>query len=129
MIKILCKNGTFKQKVKGFTPIIMREITITLSRFIHNEKTDKSYEKVMGFAAMLGMAQVFTKSEMLELLHDACEGKDPDSMIFEYFEKVLTSRSERAILRAEELCAIADAMVAYNKNLNKGPEKKPDLMC
>ena len=116
MIKIVAKNGTFKQKVKGFTPIVMHEISTALSRFIKNEKTNKTYKKLMGFAAMLGIAQVFTKSEMLELLHDACEDKDQGVMIFEYFEKVLAERSEGSILSAKELCAIADAMVAFRKN-------------
>lgn len=126
MIKIIAKKGTYRQKVDGVAPIVMHEISTMVSHLIHNDKTTKTQEKLMGFAAMLGIAQVFTKSEMLELLHDACESKDPDSTIFEYYRKVL---AEKNGMNAQNLTAIADAIDALCKNLNKGPEKKPDLMC
>ena len=116
MIKIIAKNGSYKQKVSGIAPVVMHEISTALTHLIHNDKTDKTQEKLMGFAAMLGIAQVFTKSEMLELLHDACEGKDPDSMVFEYYAKVLSERRE---LLAQDLCTIADGFVQYYKSHNE----------
>lgn len=124
MIKIIAKKGTYRQKVDGVAPLVMHEISTMVSHLIHNDKTTKLQEKLMGFAAMLGIAQVFSKSEMLELLHDACEDKDSDSMIFEYYEKELTSRRS---LHPQELCDIIDAINSLHRN--KGPEKKPDLMC
>lgn len=126
MIKIIAKKGTYKQKVNGVAPIVMHEISTMVSHLIHNDKTTKLQEKLMGFAAMVGIAQAFSKSEMLELLHDACEDKDPDSMIFEYYEKEITSGR---FLNSRDICDIADAINTLCKNLNNGPEKKPDLMC
>lgn len=95
MIKIVSKNGKYKQKVEGVAPIVMHEISTAVSRIIHNEKTTPTQEKLMGFAAMLGIAQAFTKSEMLEMLHDACEGKDDVSAVFDYYAKVLAEKENR----------------------------------
>lgn len=124
MIKIVTKNGGYKQKVNGVAPLVMHEISTMVSHLIHNDKTTKLQEKLMGFAAMLGIAQAFSKSEMLELLHDACEDKDPDSMIFEYYEKEITSGRG---LNSRDICDIVEAIDSLRRN--NGPEKKPDLMC
>lgn len=94
MIKIICKNGEFDTKVKGNGITLMYEIIACLTHLIHNKKSTKIQEKLTGFAAMLSIANVFTKSEMLEMLHDACEDKDPDDKICDYFEKLLANNPE-----------------------------------
>lgn len=65
-----------------------------MTRLIHNGKSTKTQEKALGFAVMLSIANVFTKSEMLEMLHDACEDKDIDDKIFGYLERQLANNPE-----------------------------------
>ena len=75
MIKIVAKNGKYKQSVKGNILEIMQELANIIKHMMvpNPSRRDQVQEKSIAFAAMVGIAEYFNKSEMLELLHDACE--------------------------------------------------------
>ena len=75
MIKIVAKNGKFKQAVKGNILEIMHELTTIIKHMMvpNPSRRNEVQEKSIAFAVMVGIAEYFKKSEMLELLHDACE--------------------------------------------------------
>jgi hypothetical protein len=75
MIKIVAKNGKYKQHIKGNIIEIMDELANIIKHMMvpNPSRRDQVQEKSIAFAAMVGIAEYFNKSEMLELLHDACE--------------------------------------------------------
>lgn len=75
MIKIIAKNGKYHQEMRGDPLVVMCETQQMVTQMISQKDGVKAKEKLIGFAVMLGISKVFNKSEMLELLHDACEDK------------------------------------------------------
>lgn len=97
MIKIVAKNGKYKQVVKGNGIQITHELASIIKHMIvpNPSRRDGVQEKLIAFGAMVGIAEYFTKSEMLELLHDACEDKDQDTKVFDGFINAIIDKHKR----------------------------------
>ena len=94
MIKITAKNGKYHQEMNGDPITAMYETRQMAEHIIRQKDGVKAKEKMIGFAAMLGISKVFTKSEMLELLHDAYEDKSDESKVASYIMKAMDALKE-----------------------------------
>lgn len=94
MIKIVAKNGKYHQEMSGDPITVMYETRQMTEHTIRQKDGVKAKEKMIGFAAMLGISKVFPKSEMLELLHDAYEDKSDESKVASYIMKAMDALRE-----------------------------------